>query len=72
MAAQQQRRETVQRDRVLAWQVAALSRQRVLPSLSEWIGEIPSGRPQSPQQMRAMLEILADANGWTLRRAKES
>lgn len=45
----------------LAWQVAALSRQKRLPSLKTLLAKRAAGKPkarQTPQQMKAVLQAL--------------
>lgn len=57
LAAQRDRqREAVERDRTMAWMVAALGRAKTLPNLARFVGRRVA--PQTPAQMRGMLTLL--------------
>jgi hypothetical protein len=51
-------REVIDRDVVLAWNMAALSRQRRLPSLKSLLAKGEAPKAQTPKQMRSVLESL--------------
>lgn len=64
-AAHKRRRDEHERDVTIAWYTAAFERQRKLPDLRTVLG---TQVKQSPEQMKTMLGIMADAYGMKLRR----
>jgi len=63
------RQDMHERDVALAWHVALFSRQPTLPALPSVLANISGAapRPQTPEQMRAQLGVVAELYGLALR-----
>lgn len=61
------RREAQDRDLVLAWHMAAMSRMKTIPALQTLLAR--RDRRQSSQQQRGALQMLSEQYGIPLRKA---